>query len=103
MRKGILVALMAMLAGSLFVHPLCAQTESTLTVDGVIYTNAVFGTVTPYAVTVKHSTGVASIPLERLPADLQQRFGYEPQKARDYLQESTARQAAPPIPKPWAA
>jgi hypothetical protein len=86
---------MAMLAGSLFVHPLCAQTESTLTVDGVTYTNAVFGTVTPYAVTVKHSTGVvASIPLERLPADLQQRFGYDPQKARDYLQESTARQAA---------
>jgi hypothetical protein len=85
---------MAMLAGSLLVHPLCAQTDSTLTVDGVIYTNAVFGTVTPYAVTVKHSTGVASVPLERLPADLQQRFGYDPQKARDYLQESTARQAA---------
>jgi hypothetical protein len=85
---------MAMLTGSLLVHPLCAQTDSTLTVDGVIYTNAVFGTVTPYAVTVKHSTGIASVPLERLPADLQQRFGYDPQKARDYLRESTARQAA---------
>jgi len=94
MQKGILVALMAMLTGSLLVHPLRAETDSTLTVDGVIYTNAVFGTVTPYAVTVKHSTGVASVPLERLPADLQQRFGYDPQKARDYLQESTARQAA---------
>jgi hypothetical protein len=94
MQKGIIVAFMAMVAGSLFVHPLCAQTNSTLTVDGVTYTNAVFGTVTPYAVTVKHSTGVASVPLERLPADLQQRFGYDPQKAQDYLRESTARQAA---------
>jgi preprotein translocase subunit SecD len=94
MQKGIVIALMAMLTGSLFVHPLCAQTDSNLTVDGVIYTNAVFGTVTPYAVTVKHSTGVASVPLERLPADLQQRFGYDPQKAQDYLRESTAQQAA---------
>jgi hypothetical protein len=94
MQKGIIVALVAMLAGSLFVHPLCAQIDSTLTVDEVIYTNAVFGTVTPYAVTVKHSTGVASVPLERLPADLQRRFGYDPQKAQDYLQESTVRQAA---------
>ena len=86
--------MVVMLAVSFFVHPLCAQTDSTLTVDEMIYTNAVFGTVTPYAVTVKHSTGVASVPLERLPADLQQRFGYDPQKAQDYLQESTVRQAA---------
>lgn len=94
MQKGIVVALMAMLTGSLFVQPLCAQTDSNLTVDGVTYTNAVFGTVTPYAVTVKHSTGVASVPLDRLPADLRERFGYDRQKAQDYLQESTARQAA---------
>ena len=94
MRKGIIVAFTAMVAGSLFVQPLCAQTNSTLTVDGVTYTNAVFGTVTPYAVSVKHSTGVASVPLERLPADLRERFGYDPQKAQDYLRESTARQAA---------
>jgi hypothetical protein len=94
MQKGIVVALVAMLAGSFFVQPLCAQTDSNLTVDGVTYTNAVFGTVTPYAVTVKHSTGVASVPLDRLPADLRERFGYDRQKAQDYLQESTARQAA---------
>ena len=94
MQKGIVVVLMAMLTGALFVQPLCGQTDSNLTVDGVTYTNAVFGTVTPYAVTVKHSTGVASVPLDRLPADLRERFGYDRQKAQDYLQESTARQAA---------
>src|ERR1035437_4714450 len=94
MQKGIVVALMAMLTGALFVQPLCGQTDSNLTVDGVTYTNAVFGTVTPYAVTVKHSTGVASVPLDRLPADLRERFGYDRPKAQDYLQESTARQSA---------
>jgi hypothetical protein len=60
----------------------------------VIYTNAVFGAVTPYAVTIKHSTGVAEVPLSELPDDLQKRFGYDPEKAQVYLQESTARQAA---------
>jgi len=58
-----------------------AETNLTLTVDGVTYSNVVFGTVTPYAVSVRHSTGAASIPLAKLPADLQQRFGYDPEKA----------------------
>jgi hypothetical protein len=34
------------------------------------------------------------VPLSELPDDLQKRFGYDPQKAQDYLQESNARQAA---------
>jgi hypothetical protein len=89
MNKGIAAALMVMIGAAVM-----AQTNSTLTVGGVIYTNAVFGAVTPYAVTIKHSTGVAEVPLSELPADLQKRFGYDPQKAQDYLQESTARQAA---------
>ena len=89
MNKGIAAALMVMIGAAVG-----AQTNSTLTVGGVIYTNAVFGAVTPYAVTIKHSTGVAEVPLSELPANLQERFGYDPQKAQDYLQESTARQAA---------
>ena len=89
MNKGIAAALMVMIGAAV-----AAQTNSTLTVGGVIYTNAVFGAVTPYAVTIKHSTGVAEVPLSELPADLQKRFRYDPQKAQAYLQESTARQAA---------
>ena len=89
MNKGIAAALMVMIGAAV-----AAQTNSTLTVGEVIYTNAVFGAVTPYAVTIKHSTGVAEVPLSELPDDLQKRFGYDPQKAQDYLQESTARQAA---------
>ena len=89
MNKGIAAALMVMIGAAVG-----AQSNFTLTVGGVIYTNAVFGAVTPYAVTIKHSSGVAEVPLSELPADLQKRFGYDPQKAQDYLQESTARQAA---------
>jgi hypothetical protein len=57
------------------------DTNLTLTVDGITYSNVTFGTVTPASVKLRHSTGIASIPLEKLPADLQQRFGYDPQKA----------------------
>jgi len=89
MYKGIAAALMIMIGAAV-----AAQTNSTLTVGGVIYTNAVFGAVTPYAVTIKHSTGVAEVPLSELPDDLQKRFGYDPEKAQVYFEESTARQAA---------
>jgi hypothetical protein len=43
-----------------------------------------FGTVTPTTVSVFHTTGVAGIPLEKLPLDLQECFGYDPDKAADY-------------------
>lgn len=59
-------------------------TNLTLTVDGVTYSNVTFGTVTRSWVSIRHSAGVASIPLEKLPPDVQQRFGYDPQKAAEY-------------------
>jgi hypothetical protein len=58
-----------------------AETNLTLTVDGVTYTGVRFGRVTPGSVVVFHSTGVATIPLEKLSAELQQQFNYDPQKA----------------------
>ena len=53
-------------------------------VDGAIYSNVTWGTVTPATVTLFHATGVATVPLENLPRDLQQRFGYDAEKARAY-------------------
>jgi hypothetical protein len=47
------------------------ETNLTLTVDGVTYSNVKFGTVTPSSVTIFHRGGVASIPLEKLSPDLQ--------------------------------
>ncbi len=64
---------------------------STITVDGVIYSNVMWRTVTSASVTIFHETGVASIPLEKLPPELQRQFGYDPQKAAAYrAQESAA-------------
>jgi hypothetical protein len=40
--------------------------------------------VTPITVTIFHKTGVATIPLWKLPPDLQKQFGYDPQKAAQW-------------------
>jgi hypothetical protein len=66
---------------------------TTITVDGTTYSNVTWRTVTPATVTIFHETGVASLPLDKLPPELQQRFGYDPQKAAAYrAHESMAEQ-----------
>jgi len=67
------------LAASVF-----AETNLTLTVDGVTYSNVTFGTATPAWVSVRHATGATTISLAKLPPDLQKQFGYDPQKAADW-------------------
>lgn len=57
---------------------------TTITVDGIIYSNVTWRGVTPATVSILHKTGVASIPLEKLPPELQKRFSYNPKKAADY-------------------
>jgi hypothetical protein len=75
------------LAGFLILCCLAVQsafaddTNLTLTVDGITYSNVTFGSVTPSSVSIRHSTGIAAVPLDKLPPDLQQRFGYDPEKA----------------------
>ena len=74
-------------------------TNLMLTVDGITYSNVTFGTLTPGSVSVRHNTGVASIPLAKLPPDLQKQFGYDPAaaeqwfKAKRAYKESERRQA----------
>jgi hypothetical protein len=63
---------------------------TTITVDGITYSNVTWHTVTPATVSIFHATGVASIPLEKLPPELQQRFGYDPQKAAAYQAQELA-------------
>jgi hypothetical protein len=63
---------------------------TTITVDNIIYSNVTWRTVTPATVSIFHATGVASIPLEKLPPELQERFGYDPQKAADYRAQELA-------------
>ena len=72
------------------------ETNLTLTIDGVTYRNARFGRTTPADVSILHATGVATVPLEKLPPELQKRFGYDPQEAAEYraAQQAAQRRAA---------
>jgi hypothetical protein len=70
------------------------DTNLTLTVDGVTYSNVTFGTVTPSSVSFRHSTGATTVPLAKLPPDLRQRLGYDPQKAAAFIQERADVEAA---------
>ena len=56
-----------------------------ITIDGISYSNVTWQSVTAATVTIFHSTGIAAIPLWKLPPELQKRFGYDPQKAAAYL------------------
>ena len=60
------------------------ETNLSLTVDGVTYQNVRFQRVTPLAVTIFHSTGVATIPMEKLPAETQKQLGYSPEQAQHW-------------------
>jgi hypothetical protein len=82
-------------------HPLLADETNalpaTITIDGVTYSNVTWRTVTPATVTIFHNTGIARIPLEKLPPELQKRFGYDVSKAsqwRDADQKANAAQMA---------
>jgi hypothetical protein len=66
---------------------------ATITIDGTTYEDVRWERVTRATVTIFHKTGVASIPLEKLPSELQQRFGYDPQKAAEYRAADAVAQA----------
>jgi hypothetical protein len=101
-RTTALVALW--LVGTVLLSPLHAQTEpagagtefATLTVGKTSYQAVKVRSVSSQSIIVMHSGGMASIRLRDLPADLQTRFGYNPEA------EATASQptAKPVSPKP---
>ena len=49
------------------------ESNLVLTIDGVTYSNVTWGAATPVTVKLMHSAGIATVPLERLPAGLQPR------------------------------
>lgn len=67
---------------------------ATITINGVTYEDVRWGRLTPSTVTIFHRTGVAAISLEKLPPELQKRFGYDPQKAAAYLSAEQEREKA---------
>lgn len=67
---------------------------SSIKIDGTTYEEVRWGRVTLSTVTIFHKTGVATIPLEKLPPDLQKQFGYDPQKVAAFQNEQQAKLAA---------
>jgi hypothetical protein len=78
------IALLSMLCWLLALPLSADQSNLILVVEGVSYSNVTFKTVTPTTVSIVHQTGAATIPLEKLPPDLQKQFKYDPQKAAEY-------------------
>jgi len=50
---------------------------ASITIDGTTYEEVRWGRVTPTTVTIFHKSGVATIPLWKLPPELQKQFGYD--------------------------
>lgn len=71
-----------------------AVASNSFTIDGFTYENVRWARVTPSTVTIFHKTGVATLPLEKLPLDLQKSFGYDPIKAERYRQAEAKARAA---------
>jgi hypothetical protein len=73
-----------------------ALTNVTVTVDGVRYENARLQVVNPATVKIWHSTGIAVVPMAKLPPELQKQFGYDPQLAAQWqaAQQKAAVEAA---------
>jgi len=55
-----------------------ARAEESVTINGYTYQNVRWGTVTPTSVTIFHKSGIATIPLDNLPEELQKRFRPKP-------------------------
>jgi hypothetical protein len=57
------------------------------TIDGKEYKNATVNRVEPDGVIVKTKSGIAKVYFTELPKDVQQRFGYDADRAREYAAE----------------
>ncbi len=58
-----------------------------ITTNGTVYAGAKLQSIEPDGITILDSDGGAKISFEKLPSDLQKRFGYDTQKAAAYAQQ----------------
>ncbi len=66
----------------------------TLTVAGTTYYRVKVTRISPSSITIFHSRGMTQVMLEDLSQDLQERFGFDPDRARKYEGEIEARNDA---------
>ncbi len=63
------IVVMLFVVGIIAAH--ANETNLTLTLDGVTYSNVTFGTVTTSSVYIHHRSGITRLPLAKLPMELQ--------------------------------
>ncbi len=85
--RGLLVWMAALLIGPALANP---NPSESWVVEGKTYTEIRVQEVTPATVTIFHRGGICQLPLSRLPADLQERFGYDPEKSEEWTREAAA-------------
>ena len=67
-----------------------AQADDFKTVTGKEYKNATVTRVEPDGIVVTNKEGISKVYFAELPKDVQERFGYDPQKAADYSAQQSA-------------
>jgi tetratricopeptide (TPR) repeat protein len=64
--------------------PASVSTNLTVIVDGVKYEHVRFEVANPVSVKIWHSTGIAVVPMEKLPKEFQKQLGYDAEKAAEW-------------------
>src|SRR5437762_14363065 len=67
-----------------------AQADDFKTVTGKEYKDATVSRVEPDGIVVTSKAGISKIYFTELPKDVQQRFGYDPQRAANYSAQQSA-------------
>ncbi len=68
-----------------------AQADDFKTITGKEYKNATVSRVEPDGIVLTNKAGISKVYFTELPKDVQERFGYDPQKAGDYSAQQSAR------------
>ena len=67
-----------------------AQADDFKTVSGKEYKDATVSRVEPDGIVVSNKAGISKVYFTELPKDVQERFGYDPQRAADYSAQQSA-------------
>ena len=67
-----------------------AQADDFKTITGKEYKNATVSRIEPDGIVLTNNAGISKVYFTELPKEVQERFGYDPQRATDYSAQQTA-------------
>ena len=65
--------------------------DTIITRDGVVYERARVMHANPDSLTIMHSAGIVTVPFSDLPDDLQEQYGYDPERLREQRRQAAMR------------